>query len=286
MIRFQLSVRSCLAAVVIALLAAASPAAGRPMTDAEVDELLPDKDRDDKPVQRYRWRDGLPITVVVITDGQRDPCVGAAIRQIQAEVDSLRREIPGLGLQPAVVVSDWVPQTYQPAMLIIALPTENERIVRALARLAAAGEPRAKVVEKDRSFGSSHGSGRRDDPPDIAGVSSFAAGSVRMIADGQVAIGYDWAVNQRGMERSTGSCIWSWGTYLLWLLGANDMSPYSFWRRLEGMSDADRARTELALQRLFLQALYQSREAAVDMATVRRTFRRLVDASPEMQRLP
>ena len=41
-----------------------------------------------------------------------------------------------LKIAPRVSVSEWVPDKYEPPMLLIALPMENERIVRALARFA------------------------------------------------------------------------------------------------------------------------------------------------------
>jgi hypothetical protein len=252
-------------------------AAAQPLSDQEIAAMVPTADRDGKAIAYYRWRDAVPINVVVITDGQRDPCVGAAISQIQGEVDELSRTIPALKIAPRVGVSEWVPDKFEPPMLLIALPMENERIVPALARFARESTPGAKWLVVPRDFNISHGIGRADDPPDVGGVTDFNAAEIRGIDRGRVVHAYSFAVNRRGMEYHTGRCGWDWSSEMLRLLGAEglDLRPVADWRKateVQGFKQFDQR-----VQRLFLRALYADRAEPFDVAALRGVFKSLIN---------
>lgn len=271
--RFSFSV----ALAVLSIVLSGRHAAAQPLSDQEIAEMVPTTDRDGKAIAYYRWANAAPVNVVVITDGQRDPCVGAAISQIQSEVDELRRAVAALEIAPRVGVSEWVPDKYEPPMLMIALPMENERIVAALARFARESAPDAKWLIIPRDFKMSHGIGRADDPPDIGGVADFNTAEIRGIDRGNVVHAYSWAVNLRGMDYRTGRCGWDWSSEMLQLLGAEglDLRPVSDWRRqmeAQGFKQFDQR-----VQRLFLRALYSHRAEPVDVAKLRSAFKSLIN---------
>jgi hypothetical protein len=254
-------------------------ASARPITEEEVSALVPDKGRDGQAIQRYRWSDKAEINVSVITDGQKAACVSAAVKQIKAQIDLVRREMPSLRLASDLKVMDAVPTSYRPAMLLIALPTENEGVANALEAFARRAVRDATFVGEPSSIGMGEGVGRQDDPPDAGGSNSFQYGDI-LAVDGKYAVyGHSWSVHKRGIELETGRCGWSWGDSLLELLGANSLYFFDArdWQNLFGERERRKVEFGQRVRREFLRALYEQRGETVDMNTVRRRFRALIN---------
>jgi len=265
--------------LLLSLVTVAFAAHSRPLSDNEIAEMVPAVDDEGKLIVRHRWQDSAPINVVVITDRQPDACVGAAISQLQAEVDLLRSQLPTLKVEPRVTLLEWVPEKYKPPMLLIALPMEDKLIERGLFKFAREANPAAKFVMRQRVDFSylPHEWGRADDPPDKGGVASFDSAEVQGIERGYVTYGHRWTVNYRGIEYYTGRCGWGWSKPLLSLLGANQIhyTPARGWEEM--MKAAGHRQFEQIVQRLFLQALYSTRDAAVDVTELRRRFGVLIN---------
>jgi hypothetical protein len=256
-----------------------STASARPMTEEEVSALVPDKDRDGQPIQRYRWSDKAEIHVSVITDGQKAACVSAAIKQIKSQIDLVRREIPSLRLAPDLKVMDTVPARYQPAMLLIALPTENEESVKALEAFARQAMRNATFVGEPTGIGMGEGVGRPDDPFDAGGSNSFEHADILAVDGGYAVYGHAWSAHKRGIELETGRCGWSWGDSLLELLGADSLYFFDVrdWQDLFGAQERRKVEFGQRVRREFLRALYEQRDETVDMNMVRQRFRALIN---------
>jgi hypothetical protein len=276
---FRLPAFAAIAIMSIGLGIAADPVCARPITEEEVEVLVPDKDRDGEQIHRYRWSNKTRIDVIVITDNQNAACVSAAVKQIRKQVDLLRREIPSLRIAENVQVMDSAPDTYQPSMLLIALPTDDDRVATTLEAFARKSVPNATFVGEPVGHGMSHGVGRRDDPPDIEPPNSFNSASIRAIEDGYVVEAYGWELNKRGIEYLTGRCGWSWGDSLLQLLGADYLDFYTVrdWQELFPFDTRQKAEFAQRIRRAFLRALYEHRDATVDMNAVRHRFRELLN---------
>jgi hypothetical protein len=225
---------------------------------ADVEDMLPRQPPGYK-MPYYRWSDGAPISVTIITDGQRGPCIDAALPGVQGQIDLIRRDVPPLAKIRDARLADWVPAEKQEAPLLIALPMENRRIETALAQYGHLKDSGATVVEVNKSLGMSVGLRGPNDPPDAQPVYSIDSEDAFRIERGRIAYAQSYTVHLRGLslyrvERCSETARWGYGLYSL--LGVESFFPE--WARnwLRGAPEAELRRWYGHAYRMFLIALH------------------------------
>ncbi|MBS0220505.1 MAG: hypothetical protein JSR91_07170 [Proteobacteria bacterium] len=115
-------------------------------TLAEIQEMLPEKDIS---MPFYHWPEGAPISVFIITDGQKGACVDVEASAIREQIQLIRQAVPPLRNMKDAVVTDWLPTQRQEFPLLITLLTGNRRIAAALPSFIRENDPRARVIQLD-----------------------------------------------------------------------------------------------------------------------------------------
>lgn len=113
-------------------------------TLAEIQEMLPELDVS---MPFYHWPEGAPISVFIITDGQKGACVDVDVSAIREQIRLIRQSVPPLRNMRDAVVADWLPLQRHEFPLLIALPTGSRRIAAALPSYARENDPHARVIQ-------------------------------------------------------------------------------------------------------------------------------------------
>lgn len=116
-------------------------------TLAEIQDMLAEENIQ---MPFYRWPDGAPISVIIITSGQKGACIDAHVSAIREQIRFIREAVPQLRNMQDAVVTDWLPTQRQEFPLLIALPTKNRRVVVALPSYARENDPRTRVIRLER----------------------------------------------------------------------------------------------------------------------------------------
>jgi len=70
----------------------------------------------------YHWPEGAPISVFIITDGQKGACIDVDVSAIREQIRLIRQSVPPLRNMRDAVVTDWLPTQRQEFPLLIGCP--------------------------------------------------------------------------------------------------------------------------------------------------------------------
>ncbi|SKA16997.1 hypothetical protein SAMN02745126_03935 [Enhydrobacter aerosaccus] len=253
-------------------------------TDEEIAYMVPAPGESGYKAPYSRWKEGVQISVIVVTSHQSAPCLSKAINDIRIQVEAVRQEIPALaGLADPTVV-EAVPAHVPPSTIVLALPTNDAKIGGDLTRFAEHQRDDAKLFEIDNSVTSSHGFTPKPGSPFLPVVRTLEHVSLVAIETDHIVSVYDWHMNARGIDLySDDECQRRpWGQDLIYALGAYNFDIPMGSRGLR-LYIGDEKRYPVSrhyYDRLFLRTLY-SLNADIGIDEFRRAFRKaLKSANP------
>lgn len=239
-------------------------AAGQQPPPSEIDRLLPPPSSE---LSYYKWVNGAPIRLLVVTGKQSGSCVDTTVARIRREASRIRALVPQLRnlLDPEPI--EWVPQTRIASPLLIGLEMENEAIEQAMPQFAKYNSPRAQLHGRERS-------GR-----------ATAFGEGFGTESGRIVLSYSWITSAGGLaklpEKVCQSSTW-YDDVLTGQLGRQNFRPVSsIW--VQTLPVGQREHVKAAIGRLYLKALYACPGSPADRDCVRRELSAFV-SDPTLMR--
>jgi hypothetical protein len=255
---------NCLFAAAVLGGALAGSAQAQSPTAEQTEQMLHEKWRRvpersaDYRLPYYRWPDGAPISIFIVTSGQTGPCVEAAKSSIQREINSIRNDIKALHNIHDVVVVAEVPRDRNDSVILIGLPTDNSSIESAMATYTYSNRPKAEFVDIDMSYVRGAGYRGSNDPRDAEPIFEFDNQLTLAVQDKEIVQAYRWSVHLRGIGiYSAQECeAIDWSAYAFQLVGGQNFVPMFARDWLSGMDQLRREESKNLARKLFLHALY------------------------------
>lgn len=230
-------------------------------TPNDIDRMLSSMPPEDmKLMPYYKWADGAPIDVLIVTGKQRSQCVDIAMEQIKHEVSLIRESVPQLRNIRTPRTVNWIPEEKLRAPLLIGLGMPHPTIQEAMKWYARFNAPRARIWDEDRYF------------------NFLSVGNGFSVEKERIVQAYYWTMDPNGFQYSEKTCRESgWTTGQLYsLLGSPHFVPGNS-RWLQDMKDNEqRERWSNLANRLFLKALYACPSSPATLACTKPMFARLV----------
>jgi hypothetical protein len=261
---FPFELRWLLAAAIIGSGVVAVSARAEPPTPEQTEGMLHENWRrvpqqpSDYKLPYYRWHDGAPISVFIVTSAQTGPCVEAARSSIQKEINSIRSDIKALRNIHDAIVATEVPKDRNESAILIGLPTENAKIADSMATYVHANRPKAEFVDLDMSYVRGAGYLGSNDRADAEPIFEFDNQLTVAVQDQEIVQGYRWSVHLRGLGiYSAQECKdFEWSVKVVDLLGGQNFVPFYGKGWLSAATPSKRREWEALARKLFLRALY------------------------------
>jgi hypothetical protein len=243
---------------------AAAHAQGQRPTEQQIRQMFPSRHNliPDPPegykLPFYRWREGTPIDVFIVTDEQRGPCADAIKNVVQRQIGSIRQEVPALRNIRDPKMTDWIPEEMPRAAILIGLDTDNPRIGPAMAKYTSEIKGKAKVTIVDSSIAGDRGYRGSNDSPDAEPIYATYHQDGLAIEQDHIVHAYAWSVHLRGLRiYSQAECRdFYWDDDLNRILGGEHFVPGYATGWLTNVAPPEKQKWHSMAHRLFLKALY------------------------------
>lgn len=238
------------------------PANAQGPTPADLDRMLSSVPPEQmKLMPYYKWGNGAPIEVLVVTGKQRGVCVDLAMERLTREVELIRDVVPELRGMRAPRPIDWIPETKLQAPLLIGLEMPHPRIEEAMKWYANFNKPRARLWDEDRS------------------TNILSDGDGFSVESQLIVQAYHWAQSSKGLRYSEETCRRS-----IWEIGVLNGALGGKWFRvinsrwIQDMPDTpQRDGWWNLMDRLFLKALYACPSSPAALECIKPALNRLVN---------